>query len=97
MSWSAGQQFIERAVSYIGRTVERSFYHVVQEGFTEFECATLCESIPAHLGQGYEYYREQGSSGQANTHPVNVLVIEPRGPSEPGDEDAIRAAVRNAA
>lgn len=77
--------------------MQRSLYHVVQEAFTEFECAALCESVQAHLGKGYEYHREKDLAGPTDTHPANVLVIKSRGPAEPGDEAAVRTAVRDAA
>jgi hypothetical protein len=77
--------------------VQRRIYHVVQETFTEFECAALSDSIQSHLGQKYDYQRDSGLAGPSDIRAAKVLVIFPRERAEPEDEIAVRAAVRNAA
>jgi hypothetical protein len=80
----------------LGRTVQPSIYHVVQQAFSEFECAALSESIQSHLGQSYGYQGETALAGPTDIHPAKVLVIIPQGPAEPGDEAAVRAAISDA-
>jgi hypothetical protein len=77
--------------------VSHPIYHIVQDAFSEFECTALSDSIQSHLGQRYEYQRESGSAAPSDIRPANVLAISSREPPEPGDETAIRAAVRSAA
>jgi hypothetical protein len=81
----------------LGLTVQRSIYYTVQEGFTDFECTALSDSIQAHLGQAYECQREAGLAGPNDTPPAKVLVITSRGAAKPDDEAVVKSAVREAA
>jgi hypothetical protein len=77
--------------------VPHPIYHVVQDAFSEFECAALSDSIQSHLGQRYEYQRESSLAGPIDIRVAKVLAISSRKLPEPGDEADIQAAVRSAA